>query len=86
MNYIRIPKAFHDYKESRKHEVPVVVEETKSHYYIDKTDPELVGFYSDADEYCYNTGSEYMGLVSSASATCKAIEKHFDIVSEKETC
>jgi len=79
MKTIRIPQRFYDYHVDRDLDAPAVVGSNKRHYYIESTDDHIMELYREADEFCYNDDPANFGLVSSACATCKAMEKTLEI-------
>jgi hypothetical protein len=74
---IKIPKVFFDDHEARDLPTPAVVRFTTSHYFIASGDPALPELLSDAEHYAFGgieAGPEYIGLISSARATFKALK------------
>ena len=80
---IRIPKRFYDDHCERDLEAPEILKETKAHYWI-AADQHLAELLSDAEFYSdYEHFPNSLGLITSAIATAKAIEKH--LIDKKET-
>ena len=80
---MRIPKRFYDDHCERDLEAPEILKETKAHYWVAVDDNVLelladVHFYSDRSHF---DQPHLFGLVTSAIATAKAIEKH--LIDEK---
>jgi hypothetical protein len=75
---IRITKRFYDDHSARDLEAPPVIRETKTHYYIDETHPDMSELISDAKYYVegLEDGSwqdEYVrGIARSGRALIKA--------------
>ena len=77
MNLIKIPKVFFDDHYDRELPAPEVVKETKSNYWICKTDENLQELLNDAEFYCHPYGPDDPDLgwlKTSARATIKAIK------------
>jgi len=77
---IKIPSRFYWDHYERDLESPEIVKETKSHLWIRKDDENLSELYSDADYYAIpyidtRPGDYLWGIVVSARATVKALEK-----------
>jgi len=80
-NLIKITKRYYDDHVDCDCEAPAIIKRTKQHYYIDATDKaglaeliERATFYSEeGDAGGFSAG--YEGLVKSAKATLRAIEK-----------
>ena len=77
---IKIPKRFYDDHYERDLESPLIVKETKTHYWISADDEHLNELYTDAEFYSApyvdaRPGDYLWGIVVSARATVKAIEK-----------
>ena len=77
---IKIPKRFYDDHYERDLESPLIVKETKTHYWISSEDEHLEELHSDADYHAIpyidtHPGDYLWGIVVSARATVKAIEK-----------
>jgi hypothetical protein len=75
---IRIPKIFYNDHRDRDLPSPVVVNESKSHYWIDASDHDISELLSDATYYSTSVGwseqwDSIRGLVYSARATVKAL-------------
>jgi hypothetical protein len=75
---VRIPKIFYNDHRDRDLPSPVVVNESKSHYWIDASDPDISELLSDATYYSTSVGwseqwDSIRGLVYSARATVKAL-------------
>ena len=79
MTLIRIPTVFFIDHEERALDTPVVVKETKTHFYIDSADPAIHNLYSDAEFYCDPYGPDadgLFGLKASARATMRALKPY----------
>lgn len=77
-NLIKLPKRFFDDHSERDFETPTIIKETKSHYWVDKHDPNMDELISDANYYVdmadMGAWDRYLfGIVQSARATLKAI-------------
>ena len=75
---IRIPKRFYDDHAERDLESPAILKETARHYWI-AADQHLAELLSDADFYSDREHFPgYLGLVTSAIATARAITRYLD--------
>ena len=77
---IKIQKRFYEDHNERDLESPVIVKETKTHYWISSEDEHLQELHSDAcfyaEPYVDTHPSDYLwGVVVSARATVRAIEE-----------
>jgi hypothetical protein len=78
---VRIPKTFIEDHARRALATGWLVKETKTHFIMSMTEDEwrdVLGdaeFYADAQYIIGAMGSEFLGMVSSARATAKAIRK-----------
>ena len=77
---IKIPQRFYEDHLERDLECPAIVKETKTHYWISADDEHLKELHEDADFYAFpyvdaRPGEYLWGIVTSARATVKAIEK-----------
>ena len=78
---LRIPKRFYKDHVWRDLPTPAIVRETARHYFIDTEDiAKLAELYSDAQYHAdysmtEEVGRSFLGVVSSAVATVRAIEK-----------
>ena len=73
---IRIPQKFIQDHQERDLDTPCVLRRTKQHCYIAADDPALDEMLSDAEHYAEGgipAQPEYLGLISSARATMRAI-------------
>lgn len=74
---IKIPKLFYDDHFARDLPSPKIYKITKTNYYIDKADEHISELFDDADYYCdVMQINEMRGLISSAKATKKALQKY----------
>ena len=76
----KIPQRFYDDHNERDLESPAIIKETKTHYWISADDEHLNELYTDAEFYSApyvdaRPGDYLWGIVLSARATLKAIEK-----------
>ena len=79
-NLIKIPTRFYEDHLERDLECPEIIKETKTHYWISADDEHLGELHDDADFYAFpyvdaRPGDYLWGIVVSARATVKAIEK-----------
>ena len=87
---IRIPKRYYIDHVECDCEAPVIVRETKHHYYIDATENDAMAeFRSRALEYADDIGGDYSrngygGLVLSARATLSAIGEDVELSRQME--
>ena len=74
---IKIPKLFYDDHLARDLPSPKILKETKTNYFIAKTDEHIYELFDDA-EYYYNEMeiNEMRGLITSARATIKALQEY----------
>lgn len=74
---MKLPKYFFDDHSERDLETPEILRVTPTHYIVDPADPALDELLDDAEYYATAIFErEYMGLVSSARATVKAIKEY----------
>jgi hypothetical protein len=72
---VRIPTRFFDDHAERELPTPVVVRETKTHYYIAKDDPAVGELLDDARHYAHVDGPDMCppGLIPAARALIRAL-------------
>lgn len=74
---IKIPKLFYDDHLARDLPSPKILKETKTNYYIDEADENICELFDDADFYYHEMEvNEMRGLINSARATMKALQKY----------
>lgn len=75
---IRIPKRFLDDHLERDLPTPGIVRETKAHYFIESRDPAIGELANDARHYAEGLDEAPLGIVLSAKATLRAIQRAVD--------
>jgi len=75
---IRIPKRFLNDHLERDLPAPAIVRETKSHCFIDPRDPAIGELANDAGHYADGLDEAPLGIVLSARATLRAIQRAVD--------